>query len=353
MRIGNRQIGLSEPPYIIAEIGVNHDGSAERAAALIESAAKAGADAVKLQLFRADLLMSGASRLAAYQRAAGEADPLAMLRRLELSVEDMAPLVSLAHDRGVHAIVTVFSVELVDAAAALAWDAFKTASPDIVHGPLLEAVVRTRRPVIVSTGASTADEVKRAVGWLDDAGSWDRLALLQCVSSYPVPPGQESLEGISALRAMFAGPVGYSDHTCDVKTAAAAVRRGATILEKHFTDDPSRAGPDHAASASPEEFVEYVEMARSAWTAGGLSADLLDATAEKRVLACEADVREASRQSIVTRRDLPARHVIARADVTFKRPGTGLPPWRVDEVVGRMTTRAVAGDWPLVEGDVL
>ena len=352
MRIGHRQIGLNDPPYIIAEIGVNHDGSVERAADLIESAVIAGADAVKLQLFRADLLMSGASRLAAYQRSAGEEDPVSMLRRLELSIEELSRLVTIAHAAGAHAIVTVFSLELVEAASRLPWDAFKTASPDIVHRPLLEALAAKGRPLIVSTGASTADEVKRAVGWLRDAGVRDRLALLQCVSSYPVPPGQESLEGINALRGMFEGPVGYSDHTTGVETGAMAVQRGATILEKHFTDDRSRVGPDHAASASPEAFAAYVRLTRGAWKDGGVSRGLREAAGEKRVLECEQDVREASRQSIVTRRDLPAGHVVGREDVTFKRPGTGLQPWRVDEVVGRVMIRAVAGDRPLCEGDV-
>ncbi|MEZ6163705.1 MAG: N-acetylneuraminate synthase family protein [Phycisphaerales bacterium] len=142
MNIGNRQIGLDHPPYIIAEIGVNHDGQVDRALSLTDAAADAGADAVKLQFFRTDLLMSKAAKLAAYQKNAGETDPIEMLRRLELSLSDLARVVDRAHQLGIHAIVTVFSTQLVEVAR---WDAYKTASPDIVNRPLLEAVGGDRK----------------------------------------------------------------------------------------------------------------------------------------------------------------------------------------------------------------
>src|SRR5690606_32395858 len=227
MKIRDRHIGPDHPPYVIAEIGVNHDGSVDRAIELVEAADRARADAVKLQLFRTDLLMSRAAKLAAYQKAAGETDPLAMLRRLELSADQMLPIMERAHDLGLHAIVTVFSVELVEEAERVrdaygGWDAYKSASPDIVNRPLLDALSSTGRPVIVSTGASDMNEVERAVGWLD--GAHDRLALLQCVSSYPVPEGQDGLGGIRALRARFEDlPIGYSDHTDTIATAWMAV----------------------------------------------------------------------------------------------------------------------------------
>ncbi|MBK7406489.1 MAG: N-acetylneuraminate synthase family protein [Phycisphaerales bacterium] len=266
MRIRDRQIGQDAPPYVIAEIGVNHDGSVERAIELVEAADSAGADAVKLQLFRTDLLMSGASKLAAYQAAAGETDPIEMLRRLELSAAQMRPVMERAHDLGLHAIVTVFSVDLVAEAervvdACGGWDAYKSASPDIINRPLLEAMAATGRPLIVSTGASTMEEVRRAVGWLGSAR--DRLALLQCVSSYPVPEGQDGLGGIGALREAFPDiPVGYSDHTDRVETSGLAVACGASLLEKHLTYDKTADGPDHLASATREELCEYVRCAR-------------------------------------------------------------------------------------------
>ena len=180
MHISRRPITPANP-YIIAELGVNHDGSVDRALALTEAAAAAGADAIKLQFFRTDLLMSRAAKLAAYQHSAGETDPVAMLRRLELSLDDMARVIDRAHRFNIHAIVTVFSVDLVSEAESLPFDAYKTASPDLIHKPLLGALAATGKPLIVSTGASTLDEITRARDWLAPAA--ERLACLQCVSS--------------------------------------------------------------------------------------------------------------------------------------------------------------------------
>lgn len=359
MKIGPREIGPGAPVYIIAELGVNHDGSAERAMELVEAAAGAGADAIKLQLFRTDLLMSRAAKLAAYQRAAGERDPVSMLRRLELPVEEMGPLVARAHGLGMGAIVTVFSVELVAAAQGLAWDAYKTASPDVTNRPLLAALMATGRPLIVSTGAAEADEVARAVGWLEGAAG--RLALLQCVSCYPTAAADAAVGAMAALRGSggFAGPVGYSDHTAEVDTGAVAAELGACILEKHFTYDRRTAGPDHAASLEPAEFRAYAELARDAsllrlrlGEGAPSKPDPRWGDPHKRVLACERDVRAVSRQSVVARRAIGAGEVLRREDLTVKRPGTGVPPWRLEEVVGRRAARAVEADMPLNEDDL-
>lgn len=345
LHIGGRTIGPGLDPYIIAEIGVNHDGDVERALQLIDLAAGSGADAIKVQYFRADLLMSGAARLAGYQQAAGETDAFSMLRRLELDLSAMERVVQRAHRRGVHAIVTVFSVDLVQGVRALPWDAFKTASPDIIHRPLLEALAGDERPMIVSTGASTMDEVLRACEWLH--GTRGRLALLQCVSSYPAP--QEALEGIGALAAATDLPVGYSDHTESVETGARAVEAGACVLERHITDDRDRTGPDHAASLDGAQFAEYVRLACAARSPSRPPASPAPG---KGVLACERDVRRVSRQSIVTRRSMAAGHTISREDLTFKRPGSGLEPFRLGEVVGRRLARAVEADVPLTGNDL-
>ena len=370
MRIGNKDIGHDHPPYIIAELGVNHDGSVERALELTDAAAEAGADAIKLQLFEADRLMSKAAKLAAYQKAAGESDPVAMLRRLELSVDQMRPIVARAHERGIHAIVTVFSVELVDDAERLPWDAYKTASPDMVHKPLLERLMRTGKPLIVSTGASTMEEVERAVGWLKAAH--DRLAFLQCVSSYPAPKEHAELGGIGAIQQVFHGPVGYSDHIRTHDSSAWAVAAGACILEKHLTYDRHAQGPDHAASLVPWMMQRYVEFAPTGMTAREFFGPR-DASDEvragdayairklgrmayvppiKRVLDVERDVRTVSRQSLTTTRDLPAGHMLTKADITFKRPGTGLLPFELDRAIGQRLARSIEADMPLMEADL-
>lgn len=348
MKIGGREIGTE--PYIIAELGVNHDGDASRALEMVDMAARAGADAIKLQCFRAELLMSRGSRLATYQERAGETDPIEMLRRLELTWEVLEACVERAHRRGVHAIVTVFSVELVEVAARLGWDAFKTASPDIVHRPLLEALAATGRPLIVSTGASTREEVARAAGWL--RGVRD-AALLQCVSCYPTPLEQANLGAMADLATVFNGPIGYSDHTAEVETGALAVQSGAVILEKHVTWNRAAKGPDHAASLDEVGFGAYVSACRGKMQgrpphpcrAGpDVRAHAAYGSGRKEVLEIERDVRSASRQSIVARRALRAGERIEASDLTFKRPGTGLEPWRIGEVVGRIAARAIGAD---------
>lgn len=391
MQIRQRTIGDDQPPYIIAEIGVNHDGDLDRCIALTRLAQQAGADAVKFQLFEADLLMSGASRLATYQREAGESDPREMLRRLQLSVEQLGHAADQARRLGIHAIVSVFSVDLVARAESVGFDAYKTASPDIVHRPLLDALRATGKPLIVSTGAATLAEVSRAITWLTREGQHARatrdLALLQCVSSYPTPMENAAFGGIMALRDIFPGPVGYSDHTAEDAAGALAVACGACILEKHFTDDRARIGPDHRASLDPRGFAMYVKHARRAWEllrgrAGDKSHDesraphapsvphkaaatraaspeytALMAHAskvrkEKVVLEIEQDVRAVSRQSIVTRRALPAGETLRREDLTFKRPGTGLLPFEIERVLGRRLSRGLDADTPLGEGDL-
>lgn len=360
MRLGDRVLAPERPPVVIAELGVNHDGSVHRAIELVEAAADAGADAIKLQYFKADLLLSRAARLASYQRDAGERDPAAMLCRLELDPDAMALLVARAHALGLLAIVTVFSEPLVAGAAALAFDAFKVASPDIIHRPLIDALARTGRPMILSTGAANADEVARADRWLAHA---DDVAFLQCVSSYPVPDAGAALGGIDALRTIVDRPVGLSDHTTSVQTGALAVLLGARILEKHLTWSCSAPGPDHAASLDPTDLARYVTLARRAHrdpaVADELGLDRACPWADRRVgprtkavLPIEAEVRLAARQSITAVRDLPAGAVLTRDDLTIKRPGTGLEPWRLDGVVGAATARAIPRDTPITADDL-
>lgn len=357
MRIGEREIGPGHPPYVIAEIGVNHDGEVSRALELTEVAAGAGADAVKLQYFETDRLLSKAAKLAAYQRAAGETDPVAMLRRLELTLDEMAFVVECAHGLGIHAIVTVFSVELVERAQTLAWDAYKSASPDVINRPLLGAVAGTGKPLIVSTGASDGEEVRRARRWLDAAR--DRLAFLHCVSCYPTRDADANLAMCADVkRLVHPCPAGYSDHTAGVAPALLARGFGACILEKHLTYDRRAPGPDHAASLESDDFARYARIARTPDasidepTRRTLSNPAMLGQTVKRVIECERDVRGVARQSLTATRALAAGEVIAREDLTIKRPGTGIEPFRLEEIIGRRLTRAVGADMPLCWEDL-
>jgi sialic acid synthase SpsE len=307
--------------YIIAEIGVNHDGSLDRAINLIEAAKRAGADAVKFQLFNARALLSRDALLAQYQQGQAR-DPFEMLEALQLDVKSLAVARDKAQQLGLHFIVTPFSLCSVEEAAGLGVDAIKIASPDCVNTPLLRAAKALGKPLIVSTGAATHDEVESG---LDSLSSPEQVALLACVSSYPTELAGAALADIALLQRAFAMPVGYSDHTREAVTGALAVAAGATILEKHLTYDTGAPGPDHAASLDPDDFAEYVRLARLACHA------MAPAT---RPLPCEMDVRQVSRQSVCAARDLPAGHILREADLAIMRPGTGIAARFFDQVVG-------------------
>ncbi|MEQ9616692.1 MAG: N-acetylneuraminate synthase family protein [Phycisphaerales bacterium] len=340
MRIGEREIGVGLV-YVIAEIGVNHDGSVGRACELIDACADAGADAVKFQSFTARELMSAACELAGYQKDAGESDAMAMLERLQLNAHELAECVERAHEREIHAIVTPFTLHDLELMKPLAWDAFKTASPDLINKPLLDAIAGDGRPMIVSTGASTLDEVERAIGWLGHAH--DRLAFLQCVSSYPADGPNACLAGIGEIARRSRSPVGYSDHTPEVHTGAIAVGAGALLLEKHVTHDTGATGPDHGASLDPNDFREYARLAREA--AGMMGCG-------KAVREIENDVRRVSRQSVVSRTAIAKGAALTRDMLAIKRPGTGIEPWRIESLVGRTASRDIAADVPIVEDDL-
>jgi sialic acid synthase SpsE/CMP-N-acetylneuraminic acid synthetase len=333
--IGDRRIGPNEPPFVIAELGVNHDGRLDRALELVEAAHAAGADAVKVQWFDAGLLLSRAARLARYQKEAGAGDPFEMLRALQLHADDLSKVVDRVHDVGLAAIATVFSVDLVGQARELDFDAYKTASPDIVNRPLIDALMATGKPVLVSTGTATIEEVGTVTAWLGDHPH----VLLQCVSGYPTPVDSASLAGRAAMCAINPNALGYSDHTTAEDTGGLAVASGARLLEKHLTYDCAAAGPDHATSLEPAVFKRYVDLARRAWQALG--------PPEKRVLKIEEDVRRVSRQSLTATQALPAGHVISKEDLTIKRPGTGIPPWELAKTVGCRLATAVDADMPL------
>lgn len=329
MRIAGRRISRETPPFIIAEIGVNHDGSPERAVSLLRAAADAGADAVKFQWFEAERLLSQNARLAAYQRDAGERDPVEMLRRLELPAPVFEMLIEESHVHGLAAIVTVFSVEVVAGAALLPWDAFKIASPDLVNRPLIEAIRVQGRPMILSTGAASLAEVRASLDWIDRSQSM----YLQCVSSYPAPEDAAALGGVAAIEHETGRPAGYSDHTEAVDTGALAVAAGACVLEKHLTDDRGRRGPDHRASLEPEQFATYAAGAHRAWRMRGPD--------EKHLQEIEEDVRAVARQSVAVVRDLSAGHLLRRADLTPRRPGTGIPAAALCDLIGVRLARAV------------
>ncbi|HEX3357205.1 MAG TPA: N-acetylneuraminate synthase family protein, partial [Tepidisphaeraceae bacterium] len=314
LAIESRQIGPDSPAFVIAEIGVNHDGSVDLAQQLVRSAKACGADAVKLQIFRADALMHDSSQFAGYQQErCNESNPAEMLRRYELDGPAIQRVITTIRECGMVPIATPFSVEDVETIRQLKLPAIKIASPDLVNHLLLEAAARTGATLLVSTGAATIDEVHRAVQWLK---SWNaRFALLHCVSAYPTPIEESHLGWIGQL-ASFGVPVGFSDHTTESISGAIAVASGACVIEKHLTYDRNAPGPDHAASADPRDFAEYVRLIRLT--------EALRGRGGKCVLPIEQDVRTVSRQSLVLRRDLGSGDTIGQGDLIVQRPGTGI-----------------------------
>jgi N-acetylneuraminate synthase/N,N'-diacetyllegionaminate synthase len=333
MNIGGRRIGGDNPTFVIAEIGVNHDGNVETARALVKTAAACGADAVKFQVFSAEQLLSESAEFAAYQKAnACASSPRTMLARYELGRHELKTLAVEAGELGLGVLATPFSISDVEVLRSIKIDAVKIASPDLVHRELIAEAAGLGLSMILSSGCATVDEIQAAVD--DLRRRRVRFALLHCVSSYPTDPQDAHLGWISEISRRFSVTVGYSDHTDQVMAGALAVAAGARLIEKHLTHDRDAVGPDHKASADPAMFAEYVRLIRLA--------DKMKGTPGKRPLPCESDVRRLSRQSIVARRALPAGHVVARTDLEARRPGTGIPAAQISSIVGRRTTRAVS-----------
>lgn len=315
---------------VIAELGVNHNGSADRAIALLAAARQAGADAAKLQFFVPRELCSRVYR----------ADEIAELERLRLSDDDHARLVRAARDIGIPVFATPFDEPSLDLLCRLNIPAIKIGSGEITHTPFLTQVARTGRPVILSTGGCEWPDIDRAVATLR-ANGCTNLSLLHCVSAYPPPDDELNLLVIPALAARYPDcVVGFSDHTLGHEAALAAVALGARIIEKHLTLDCRDAGPDHAASADPASFAALVASIRRV--------ERMLGDGEKRVAACEGIIG----RSCVAARDLPAGHALLVRDIAFKRPGRGVRPYAVRSLIGRRTSHPVAADELIVESDV-
>lgn len=328
LNIAGRLVGPGHACLVIAEAGVNHNGRLELALALVDAAAAAGAEAVKFQTFRAEEVASPLAPKAAYQEeTTGRAESqLAMLKALELAPEAYAAIAGRCRQRGLIFLSTPFDAASADLLAALGMPAFKLPSGELTNLPLLAHVGRKGRPVILSTGMADLDEVAVAVDALRAAGCAE-LALLHCVSNYPADPAQANLRAMAALAEAFGVPVGYSDHTLGLEVPLAAVALGACVIEKHFTLDRDLPGPDHRASATPDELAALVAGARKVQAALGHG--------RKEPAPEEAGTRAVARRSLVAAQDIPAGAALTAAMIAIKRPGTGLPPAMLKKVLGR------------------
>jgi N,N'-diacetyllegionaminate synthase len=330
--------------YVIAEAGSNHNGEWDLAEKLVDVAATAGADAVKFQLFRAEKL---------YPREAGKADYLAddtdiyeIVARMELPEEWLPRLESLCVDRGIDFLVTPFDEASADAIEPYV-AAYKIASYELTHGPLIRHVARKSKPLIISTGAADVDEIAEALAAAREAGAKE-IVLLQCTAAYPAKLEALNVGSITDIRERFGVPVGLSDHSTDpVLAPILAVALGAAVIEKHFTLDHDLPGPDHRFALEPDDLARLVTAIRDAETARG--------SARKEVHSDELELRAFARRSIFTLKDVDAGDLLdANAVGVLRRGkrGEGLPPSALPDVLGRRAARAIAAGSPLSTDDI-
>ncbi len=340
MHIAGHTIGTGAPLFVIAEIGLNHGGSLDHALRLVEAAADAGASAVKLQTLTGETLVAPDCPAPAHVEAASLR---AFFRRFELDYEAHAAVARAARARGLAFISTPFSEEAVELLEAVGVDAYKIASGDLTYDRLIARAAATRRPLILSTGLASLADVAGALGGARGAGATD-VALLHCVSAYPVPQGTENLRAIATLAAEFDVPVGLSDHGTDPIAAALTVSLGGSLYEKHIVRAEDGHEVDRAVSATAESLAAIIQVAERARRALG--------DGRKRCLPAEYPNLLPSRRSLHARCDLRAGALITEDDVVALRPGVGLDPRRWRDLVGRRAERDIRAGERFAESDL-
>lgn len=349
--------------YIIAEAGVNHNGSIEMAKTLIDVAAEAGADAVKFQTFKAEKVISRHAPKAEYQKktTAETESQLEMVKKLELDEDAHRILIEHCQSKDIEFLSTPFDFDSIELLGhKLNLPRLKIPSGEITNGPYLLHIARTGKPIILSTGMSTLGEVETALGVLafgylsmneqpslekfhdaycSEAGRniiREKVILLHCTTEYPAPFDEVNLRTMATMRAAFGLPVGLSDHTPDIAVAIAAVALGATVIEKHFTLDRNLPGPDHKASLEPDQLKAMVTAIRQVETALG--------NGEKIPSSSEWKNREIARKSLMAARPIHKGESFNPENLSIKRPGQGLSPMRYWEVIGRKADKDYSED---------
>ncbi|MGB3161827.1 MAG: N-acetylneuraminate synthase [Carnobacterium sp.] len=314
--------------FIIAEAGVNHNGSIELAKELIKKGAEAGVDAVKFQSFKADKLVTQAAQKAEYQVVNTQNDEESqyqMIKKLELDYDKHQELMDYANRLGVMFLSSAFDLDSIDLLTELGLSIFKIPSGEITNLPYLRKTAKTGKKVILSTGMSTLGEIEEALEVLKDNGAKD-ISILHCNTEYPTPMNDVNLLAMNAMKAAFKVEVGYSDHTLGIEVPIAAVALGATIIEKHFTLDKTMEGPDHKASLEPNELREMVASIRNIEKALG--------NGVKAPTNSERKNKNIARKSIVAKVPIKMGEFYTEANLDIKRPGTGISPMFWDEVIG-------------------
>ena len=331
IEIAGRRIGQGEPPYIIAEIGINHGGDIELGRDLVRLAAEAGADAAKLQAFETSKFIA---RSSPYYH---------IMEGAELTENMTRDLDARGSELGITLFASVFDEGSADLLNSLGAPAFKIASGDLTHLPLLQHVAGFGKPIILSTGGATIEEVDAAVEAIRSADKDAQLAILHCISQYPTQPGDANLACLATMAERYGVPVGFSDHTLGNGCAIAAVALGATIIEKHFTHDRNADGPDHQLSCDPAGLKDLVEGARAAQLAVGRAKK---APVEDRAFVWQI------RRSVTSHVAIPKGTAITREHLAVKRPGTGIQPAQLESLLGKTAAHDIDADTTLTWNDV-
>jgi N,N'-diacetyllegionaminate synthase len=336
-----------EDVFIIAEAGVNHNGSLSIALNMIDAAAKVGADAIKFQTFKAEKMVSKSAPKALYQkqRTNNKQTQLEMLSKLELTYEEHLELLNHTNRRHIKFLSTPFDLESIELLNNLGLDTFKIPSGEITNLPYLQRIGRLNKNIILSTGMSTLDEIKIALDILISQGtSKKKITVLHATTEYPAPYEEVNLRAITTIKKKFGVKVGYSDHTAGIEVAVAAVVLGACVIEKHFTLDRNMEGPDHKASLEPNEFSQMVMAIRHIEMALG--------NGIKKPSPSELKNLYVVRKSIHYAANLNKGHFITEDDLIMKRPGNGISPIEIPKVLNKQLKFDVSEDTPFRWEDV-
>jgi N,N'-diacetyllegionaminate synthase len=322
--------------YVIAEAGLNHGGNKERALALVRAAKWAGADAVKFQTFRAERLAS--TRPATLGHTKDQPNLQELFKKLELSFDAFRALHKEAARLGIEFLSTPFDEESADFLDELGVASFKIASGDITHRPLIEHVSRKGKPILLSTGMSTSEEIEKAIDWMHTQAN-DQVVLLHCVSSYPAKLEELNLKSVQYLRDRFGVPVGFSDHSVGTLGSLVATSLGAQVIERHFMIETRGDTPDHAVSMDAKQLKLHIEELHSVGTVLG----------ERGKFASEAESRNktASRRALYAKRPIAPGELIDAGMLYALRPAVGISPEFVDTVVGKHASMAIPADAPV------
>lgn len=325
---------------IIAEAGVNHNGSIELAKKLIDAAALAGVDYVKFQSFKAENLVSKEAKKAEYQQknmADSDDSQFTMLKKLELSPEQHIELIAYCNEKGVKFFSTAFDLESIDFLASLKLGLWKIPSGEITNYPYLKQIALKKEPVILSSGMCDMADIDNAIQVLLKFGvTKEQITVLHCNTEYPTPMHDVNLNAMKAIADKFEVNIGYSDHTKGIEVPIAAVALGATVIEKHFTLDKMMEGPDHKASLEPQELIAMTTAIRNIEMALG--------SEEKKVTSSEKNNKSVARKSIVASQCIQVGDVLTESNLTVKRPGTGISPMLWENVLGTKATKSYQPD---------